>query len=164
MSLDKLLQTHIQLGQLGMTGVLVDVDGFYNLLMDWGRVADIPNPERYFIDPRSEASQKAQQQNAQRGAMQQAEQKQLVAQAVELEKLRQAFEKYKTDTTNAIDVWQTKAELRFKYVELGQNAEIAEAEMVGNVAKDLVGAKVNGNGSSDGRAKPKDEPTANGNA
>jgi hypothetical protein len=151
-SLDKLLQTHITLAQLGMQDVLVNIDGFYSLLMDWGRVADIQNPERYFVDPRSKGSVEAQDKKQKEQQAQQAQQAQLVAQAVELEKLKTALDKYQTDTTNAIDVWKTKVETRFKYVELAQEAEVEEAKLVGNVAKDLVASKLNG--SNSGREEP----------
>ena len=161
-SLDKMLQAHIQLAQLGMDDVLVNVDGFYSLLMDWGRCADIPNPERYFVDPRSKGSVDAQDTKRKAQQMQQQQNAQLVKQAVELEKLKTALEKYQTDTTNAIDVWKTKVETRFKYVELAQEAEATEATLVANVAKDMVGAKLNG--SANGREKSGAESDSNGDA
>lgn len=140
-ALDKYLQTHIQLAQLGMTDVLVNLDGFYSLLMDWGRVADIPNPERYYIDPRSQASVEAQQRKAEAAKVQQDQQKQLVTQAVELEKLKTAFDKYKADQEAAIEVWAKKVDAKIEYAKLGQQAEVEEARIVGTAATDILRGK-----------------------
>jgi hypothetical protein len=127
-TLDKMLQTQIQLHQLGEGDILVDREGFYALLMDWARVSGVPNPERYYIDPESDASKETADAKSNAAQTQQQQQQQLVAQAVQLEKLKQAFEKYKTDADNAIKVWQEKAELRFKYWDADLKAQVAEGQ------------------------------------
>lgn len=160
-ALDKYLQTHIQLAQLGMSDVLVNLDGFYALLMDWGRVADVPTPERYFIDPRSVESQKARQAKGLAAQQQQAEQKQLVNQAVELEKLKTAFDKYKQDMDAAIEVWAKKVDAKIEYAKLGQEAEIAEANIVGAAAKDMIRGKREREGREESEGKPNSASNAN---
>ena len=50
----------------GMAGTMVTPDGLRNAILDWGRAAEVDNPEQYFVDPRSpEAQQAAQQQQQQ---------------------------------------------------------------------------------------------------
>ena len=155
-ALDKLLQSQIQLSGLGMDDVLVNIDGFYSLLMDWARVADVPNPERYFVDPRSEGSQKAQQLKQQAAQAQQQAQQQLVKQAVDLEKLRTAFDKYKQDQEAAIEVWSKKVDAKIEYAKLGQEAEIAEMNAVVPAAAEAM----RGKREQEGREEPKGESAA----
>lgn len=132
-ALDKLLQSQVQLAGLGMDNVLVNVDGFYSLLMDWARVSDIPSPERYFIDPRTEEAQQAMQQKEQaEGELEKAQQK-LVGQAVELEKIRTTLDKYKHDS-----------DLQFKYWKEVLGSEVEEAKIAGAATTELVKAKANG--------------------
>jgi hypothetical protein len=144
MSLDKLLQSQIQLSQLGMDNVLVNIDGFYALLMDWARVSDVPSPERYFIDPRTEEAQKAMQQKEEAQAEMQKQQQQLVQQAVELEKIRTTLEKYKTD-----------AELQFKYWKEVLGSEVEEAKIAGNATVEML---KNGSGNPKVREAVKGQP------
>lgn len=153
-ALDKLLQAHLQLEQLGKADVLVDQDGFFNLLMEWARVSEIPNPERYFIDPRSDASQAARQAKDEQAEQQANQQQQLVTQAIELEKLRTAFEKYKTDSQNAIEVWKAKVDARIEYAKLGQEAEIEEAKLITPLAGKALERK---HGQQNGRTQPEPE-------
>lgn len=132
-ALDRLLQSQIQLAELGMDNVLVNVEGFYSLLMDWARVSDVPSPERYFIDPRTEKAQNAMKaKEQQQGEIQKAQQ-QLVSQAVELEKIRTTLDKYRHDS-----------ELQFKYWKEVLGSEIEEAKIAGAATTELVKAKTNG--------------------
>jgi hypothetical protein len=158
-ALDKLMGSHIQLAQLGQGGVLVDWVGFYNLLMDRARIADIPNPERYFIDPLSQRSQETRKMKDQMAQLEQQRQQGLLTGAVQLEKLRTAFDKYKTDTQNAIEVWKKKVEARIEYAKLGQQADIEEAKLVAPAAAKLLEGK---RGQANGRAEPGDEPDSLG--
>src|SRR5690606_34426414 len=109
-ALDKLLSSQVQLAQLGMDDVLVNVQGFFSLLMDWARVAEVQNPERYFVDPRSDESKRAFDARRKAAELERQRKDALVGQAVELEKMRTALEKYMHDTTSAIDVWKQKVE------------------------------------------------------
>jgi len=126
----KIIDTQLALNDKGMDGVLVDIEVFYKALTDWGRLAEIPNPEQYFIDPQTDASKQAMQQKQQ--AQQQATEanRALMKHAVGLEQLRTAFEKYKADQ-----------ETEFKYWKGTLDAEIAEAKIVGGVTADLLKAK-----------------------
>ena len=129
-ALDKLLQAQIALAERGMDEVLVSASGFYSLLMDWARVSDIPSPERYFIDPRSDESQQAAAEKARQAEEVKKQQQQLVAQAVELEKIKTALDKYKSD-----------ADRQFKYYDAVLSAEIEEAKIAGQATVDLLRAK-----------------------
>jgi len=42
-------------------GILVDLPTYQSTLLDWTAAGGVPNPRRYWIDPRSEASRAAQQ-------------------------------------------------------------------------------------------------------
>jgi hypothetical protein len=125
--LSNILQSQIALADKGMDEVLVDINNFYQCLMDWARANDLPNPERYFIDPRSDESMQALAQKQQAEQAEQEAQRAFMKQAVELEQLRTAFDKYRQDT-----------DLQFKYWEATLKAETEEARIVGQVTGDLV--------------------------
>ena len=129
-SLDSILTKQLSLSNEGLDDVLVDIVGFHRALMDWGRAAEISNPEQYFIDPTSDASQKALA--AKQAQQQQEKQNQatLIDQALGLERLRTAMEKYKQDT-----------ELQFKYWSDNLMSEIEEAKIVGSATESLEKAR-----------------------
>lgn len=140
-SLDKLLQVHLQLEQLGMGGILTNLEGFYSLLTDWSRVSGIDHPERYFIDPQSEASVQAQKGKAMASQKREAEQKGLITEAVQIEKIKVAADKYDGDADRAVDVWSKKVDAKIEYAKLGQEADIKEAELVAPHAADMLKEK-----------------------
>lgn len=144
-ALMQMLNSQVQLAQLGMDEVLVNLDGFYKTLMDWARVSEIQNPEQYFVDPQSDTARQALQSKQKAQAEQKAQQQALMQQAIGLEQLRTAFDKYKTD-----------AELQFKYYDAVLKAETKEAEIVGQATTDLLTAK------EAGKAKAKGEDKADG--
>lgn len=160
-TLDKMLQTQIQLNELGMGDILVSIDGFYSTLMDWARMSGIAHPERYYVDPRSEASVKAQQAKQEQAAAQQKQQQQLVAQAVQLEKIGKAMDKYEADLKGAIEVWSKKVDAAIEYAKLGQNAEVEEARLVAPAATELLRARSERTAR---REEPEDEPAARADA
>jgi len=124
---DSLLNKQATLAQNGMEDVLVDVTAFFNAAMQWLRINDVDNPEKYFIDPRSpQAKQALKDKAAQR---QQAQQKQdaMMQQAVGLEQVRVALSKYQTDV-----------ETQFKYYNSVLNAQIEEAKLAVQGVVDLV--------------------------
>jgi hypothetical protein len=131
-ALDKLLQSQIQLAGLGMEDVLVNVEGFHALLLDWARVSDVPAPENYFIDPRTDEAQAAMQSKQQQAQDAQQQQQELVRQAVELEKLRTAFEKYRVDSQLQHDYWKEQL-----------HSEIEEAKLAGSATVELLKAREN---------------------
>jgi hypothetical protein len=130
LALEKFLNWQIALAREGMDEVLVYLEGFFKVLMDWARVAEIPNPEQYFVNPASPESKKALQ-SKQAAAKEQEKQKQmLMRQAIALEQLRTAVEKYAGD-----------ADRQFKYWEAVLKAQVEEAKIVGNATTELIKAK-----------------------
>lgn len=149
------VDSQIALAREGMDEVLVNIDGFYKALTDLGRAAELPNPEQYFLDPASDASQEAL--NRKRAAQQAEQQKSaaLMSQAVGLEQLRAGLDKYKADQETTFKVWAETL-----------RAEIEEAKIAGKATADLI-AQTRFNGSkSNGSEKPteSDNATANGGA
>jgi hypothetical protein len=139
----EMLQTQLALVDKGMEDILVNVDGFYALLMDMARWGDMENPEQYFVDPRSDAAKEAMaaksaaaQRNAQ---MQQA----LMQQAIGLEQLGRALEKYKADQ-----------ETQFKYWRETLLAEVEEAKIAGAATTELLKQKKEGESRANGSGKP----------
>jgi hypothetical protein len=74
-ALQMALQASAQDAQSGKTGITTDMQGEYRARVDLLRLAGLPNPESYFVDPKSEQSQRAQQ-AAQQAQAQQAQQAQ----------------------------------------------------------------------------------------
>ena len=145
-----IVDAQVALAQQGEDGTLVDSERFYKALTDWGRYGEVPNPEQYFIDPRTPEAQQAAQDKAKRAQVQEQQSRALMSQAVGLEQLRSAMDKYRTDI-----------EYQFKYWAETLKAEIAEAQIVGKATTDLVketkfGAKTNGRetGNDDERNSP----------
>jgi hypothetical protein len=126
----QLLQAQINLAGQGMDEVLVDLEGFYSLLLDWARVVGIKNPERYFVDPTSDSAKAALQSKANAAAAQKKMQQQLMTQAVQLEQMRVGLEKYSGD-----------ADRQFKYWNAVLGAEVEEAKIAGSATVSLLTAK-----------------------
>lgn len=134
-----IVESQVALAQQGEDGTLVDSERFYKALTDWGRYAEIPNPEQYYIDPRTPEAQQAAKAKAEQAQAAQAQSRALMSQAVGLEQLRAAMDKYKTDI-----------EYQFKYWAETLRAEIAEAEIVGSATADLVKQTKFGNANGNG--------------
>lgn len=128
--LEKLMDRMTMLAQNGMEGILVDATGFYNAMIEWLTINDIDIPERFAIDPRSDAAVKAMTQKNQATQKERAIQAQLAQQAIALEQLRTALDKYKTD-----------AELQYKYYDTVLNAQIEEAKLAVTGVVDLANAR-----------------------
>lgn len=140
------VDAQIALAREGMDEVLVNIDGFYRALTDWGRAAELPNPEQYFLDPSSEQSKAALKQKQQARQQEQAASRALMSQAVGLEQLRTGLEKYKHDS-----------ELMFKYFAEILGVEVDEAKIAGAAASEIIKAKLggpraNGKDNDNGRA------------
>ncbi len=137
-ALSQVVQSQFELAQNDMDDVLVNIDGFYRALTDWGRAAEVPNPEQYFLDPSTDESKKALEGKQQAANAQQQKSEALMSQAVGLEQLKQAFDKYRHDS-----------ELQFKYFAEVLGAEVEEAKIVGSATTDLVKqTKFNNNGAN----------------
>lgn len=142
---DSLLNKQAMLAQNGMEEVLVDVTGFFNAAMQWLRINDVDNPERYFIDPRSPQAKKAMQDRATQRQQQQQKQDSMMQQAIGLEQVRVALTKYQTDVKTQFDYYNSVL-----------NAQIEEAKLAVKGVVDLVAtrkiaqeAQGNGKGNSD---------------
>ena len=118
-ALSTLAQHQTEMSARGLDNVLVGLDQYYALIMDWARSEDIPNPERYYIDPRTQGSLQMQQQKNHAAMFSEDKETAFLAQAVELEQIRTAMDKYKVDV-----------ETSFKYWEATLRAEIEEAKLV----------------------------------
>lgn len=150
MALEKLATFQEGMARQGMDEVIVNLESFYTLALDWCRANGIRNPEQYFIDPRSDESIKARRdKNAQAQKDRQA-QSAFLQQAVQLEQIRTAMDKYRTDVETA-----------FKYWSETLRAEIEEAKIVGNAATQLItSAKDRSNGQERGSGKAPEKPAA----
>lgn len=118
------------LAEKGMDGVLVNAETYYQTMIDWSRAMGVVNPEKYWLDPRSEQSQAAAAGKVQAQNQASAEQNLFLKQAVELEQLRTAMQKYIQDS-----------QLQFQYWRETLQAEIEEAKIVGKATADLVKLK-----------------------
>jgi hypothetical protein len=119
-----------RLASQGMDDVLVNLESYYALALDWCRVQDIRNPEQYFVDPRSDESVEARKRKAASAQQQTQAQQAFLQQAVGLEQIRTAMEKYKTDV-----------EMTFKYWSETLRAQIEEAKIVGTATTQLLTAQ-----------------------
>jgi len=144
-TLQQVVQAQIDLAGRGMDDILVNIEGFYRALTDWGRAAELPNPEQYFLDPSTKQSQEAMQGKKQAEAEAARANRVLMQHAVGLEQLGKSLDKYKADQETQFNYW--KETLR---------AEIEEAKIVGRVTGDLVTQTKFGGKNNDGSgaAKP----------
>lgn len=124
---EKMMANQVQLASSGMDEVLVSMDTFYTTMMDWARSCDIENPERYYIDPRSDSSKLAMQGKQAQQKQQTDMQNLLITQAIKLEQMRSAIDKYRTDV-----------ETQFKYYDTNIKAQIEEAKIVGAAAIQMI--------------------------
>lgn len=138
-SMGEIINAQLMLADKGMDEVLVNLPGFNRALLDWARLAEVQNPEQYFVDPESPEAMKALQSKQKQAAELDAQRKALMQQAFGLEQLRTAFEKYRTD-----------AELQFKYWAEVLGAEVKEAELAGRATTELVKAKAEGANRAEG--------------
>ena len=121
-----ILDKQLTMSDQGLDGVLVNISGFHKALMDWGRAAEIDNPEQYFIDPSSDESKLALKTKQQQAKEQKQQQAALMDQALGMERLRIALDKFIQTT-----------DLRFKYYDADLDAKIEEAKIVGKAALEL---------------------------
>jgi hypothetical protein len=134
-ALMQILRSQVELAGAGMDEVLVNLDGFYRVLMDWARTVEIRNPEQYFRDPQSPESQQALKSKQSAQQEQDQQKRMLMQQAISLEQIGKALEKYRHDS-----------KLEFEYFREILGAEKAEAEIAGKAAAELLKAQ----GASDG--------------
>lgn len=140
-ALRDIMNAQLELAGQGMDDILLNVNSFHTAIMDWCRAQDIPNPEKYWLDPLSPESQQAMaNKRAQAEAQAQAEGA-MVQAAMDLEELRTAFDKYKQDT-----------DLQFKYFEAVLNSEVEESKIVGKATQGLLTHQNGGNNAANGNS------------
>lgn len=132
-ALGQVIDAQMMLADKGMDEVLVNLDGFNRALLDWARLAEVQNPEQYFVDPASDSAKAALKSKAKAAEEMKLQRATLMQQAFGLEQLRTAFEKYRTD-----------AELQFKYFAEVLGAEVEEAKIVGQATAGLAKEKLAG--------------------
>ena len=153
-ALDHTIQTQVSVMQVAGPGVLSDLSGLHQAVMDRDKAAGIDSPQRYWLDPQSQKSLQAQQANAQNSDQQQQLASQLEQADKQIEAQKIQLDKYKHDT-----------QLKFDYDELAQKTEIEEAKIVGDAVTKLEVAAIggrqdqNGSGSLAGQS-PGAAPTA----
>lgn len=140
LALEKVMAKQTELAAQGMDEILVNLDAHYHAIIDWTRANDLPNPEKYWVDPLSEESIKAREIKTQATEQEKDNQDRLMSMAVELEQMRIAFEKYQQDTQLQFDYWNAVLQ-----------SEVEEAKIVGNATVDLLTAR-------NKEEKPKNEP------
>ena len=140
----QMLTAQIQLAQAGMDEVLVNLDGFYALLLDWARTVEIQSAERYWVDPQSPNSQQAKQTKVQAAQQQNNERRALMTKAVQLQEMGIALAKYSGD-----------ADRQFKYYDANLDAEVAEAKIAGDATVKLISDNQNERDRS--KANPKQQ-------
>jgi len=155
-AMSEVINAQMMLADRGMDKVMVDLDGFNRAMMDWARLAEVQNPEQYFIDPESDRAQAALQDKQKSAAELDMQKKTLMQQAFGLEQMRLAFEKYRQDS-----------DLQFKYFAEILGVEVEEAKIVGSATVDLAKARKEANeqtGKTNGSAGTGAEQTAAGNS
>lgn len=112
--------------QSGMGGILADASTMYRTAVDYLRLAGDETPERRWIDPESPQ------------AMQAAQAAQAAAQAAQQAAVQEKQAELELEAKKLSDERAAKAgELRFKYVELGEQSSLKEAELVAKGALEL---------------------------
>lgn len=124
--LERLMDRQAFLAQNGMEEILVTVNTYHAALMEWLRVNDIENPEKFAIDPRSDQAMQAMATKQQQRMQQAQQQDAMLQQAIALEKIRTALEKYTVDV-----------ETQFKYYNAVLQAQIEEAKITATAVVDL---------------------------
>jgi hypothetical protein len=144
--LDSLMSKQVLLAQNGMEEILIDVQAFYNTLIDWMRINDIEIPERYLLDPRSPKALQAFKQKHEQQAESAKKQDALMQQAIALDQVGKSLEKYMHDS-----------ELQFKYWNSVLQAQVEEAKIATGGVIDI--AKVRSDATL-ARSKKSDQGTA----
>lgn len=154
-AMNEVLNGQLMMAERGMDEVMVDVEKFHRALMDRDRLAEVQNPEQYYIDPASEQAKLAIQDKARRAEQDRRDRAMLMQQSFGLEQLQRAFDKYAHDS-----------ELQFKYFSELLGAEKTEAEVVGRAAAQLVQGRFRGSddGQSDGSGDSGEGETRDGAA
>lgn len=148
-ALGELIGKQEQLAASGMDEVLVNLDTFYSALIDWCRASDLPNPEKYWVDPLSKESIAARDMKSKSAQQEKMAQDRLLQMTVELEQIRTSLAKYTHDTQLQFDYWNAV---------LG--SEVEEAKIVGTVTADLLKSRNDRKAIANGGTKEADSSGA----
>lgn len=88
MALGAVIQQQTQALQEGLSGQLVDLSNVYRALIDAGHMAELENPETYWIDPATPAAQQAAQAQAEQAQQAQALEEQKAMQAMQIAQMQ----------------------------------------------------------------------------
>ena len=142
--LQNIIQQQTADSQAGMMGVLVDQNGMYQARVDLARMAGLPTPEQYYVDPSSPQAQQAQQaaqQQAQQAQQQQMQQQQEMMRfqykmLTDIEKVKaeaKLVSDQMKDQTDKLKMYLQQAEKMFshrvKLAELEQETDVADAQL-----------------------------------
>jgi len=128
-ALNSVIQQQDADAEKGLNGILFDLDSAYQARVDLAQLAGLPNPQQYFLNPKSDASQQAQQQQAEA-----AQQQQAMAQ-------QQQQEQMQFQHNLLLGVEQLKADNRQAIAELQEEGRNQRAEMENLLS--MFGEKVN---------------------
>ena len=127
-NLEKIMQFQMTAMQSGADGILADLDGVHNTIIDWARSVDIPAPEQYFIDPSSSQAQETIEANAR------AEQEQAQAQQQAQDQILQ-LQMQISQANMFSEQWQKLIETQFKYFDAVLKSEVEEAKIIGDTLR-----------------------------
>lgn len=149
MALDKILANQISLLQLGMEGVLVDLEGFHRVMMDRDRASDILNPEQYYVDPQSDAAKRELELKGKKAQADDAARKALMSRAIGTEEAKLGLDKYKHDSSLQHDYWKGVL-----------HSEEVEAQIVGHATTELLKARETPDGREGNGSTAANKPAA----
>jgi len=114
--------------ETGAMGVLSDHNGAYQARMDFARLAGLPDPSQYFVDPSSPQAKQAMQQ-ARQQAMQQAQQQ-----------LQQQQEMMQFQYAMMTDMEKVKAEAKLMSQQMADQAKLLQKQL--DIAERMFGHQV----------------------
>ena len=105
----------------GGDGILCDFSRYYNAMSDWIRANNLGDPDSYIIDPSSQGSQQALQQQQQ---AQQASQEQMVQMQVQMQKMQNDFELEKQQRDLDYKEWSDRLSAQIEQMKLHNDSMI----------------------------------------
>lgn len=109
------------------SGILTNIQTYYDTLIDFAMASGLRNPRRYYIDPRSEPSleaQQIQQQNAQQAQVREQElRNQLLSQQINTELLKVQGKLAEGEQENALGYYKAVLDAVMKQLELAAQAD-----------------------------------------
>ncbi len=154
-ALMQIQQTQQQDMENGQAGILTDLNAMYQTRIDIARMAGLPNPEQYFLDPASPEAQQAAQANQQQQQQQEAQaeqQKQETMQfqyglMTDIERVKNEGRLQQQQMQNAVAQLQASIDMfgqRVKLAEVEQKGDVATAQVAIDAMQAEAGQKNNG--------------------